>query len=270
MPVDHYENFPVASWVMPKRLRRPVEAIYAFARSADDIADEGDAAPDERLAGLSAYREELARIQAGDTPQTPLFQRLAVQIAEWKLPLEPFYDLLSAFEQDVTQKRYADFGDVMQYCRRSANPVGRLLLHLYDAATPRNIAMSDGICSALQLINFWQDVAIDWQKDRVYLPQDDLARFGVTEEQIARGDTGGGWTALMQFQIERTRRMLEAGAPLALVLPGRIGFELRMIVAGGERILKKTWDAKGDVFRHRPVLRPLDWLYILQRAVLKR
>ncbi|MDE2585656.1 MAG: squalene synthase HpnC, partial [Betaproteobacteria bacterium] len=179
MPVDHYENFPVASLLLPAHLRRPVEVIYWFARSADDIADEGDASPAERLAALAAYNAELDRIDAGTTPETPLFQALAPIMAVHRLPIELFRDLLSAFAQDVTVKRYADYASLLDYCRRSADPVGRLLLHLFEVATPDNLRRSDAICTALQLINFWQDIAVDWQKGRVYLPQEDLVRFGV-------------------------------------------------------------------------------------------
>lgn len=270
MGVDHYENFPVASWLLPVRFRRPVELIYAFARSADDFADEGDLAPQTRLAQLAAYSAELDRIDAGLPPTQDLFIRLAPLIAEHRLPVQLFRDLLSAFSQDVTKHRYADFGEVMDYCRRSANPVGRLLLQLYGETTPRSLAYSDGICASLQLINFLQDVEIDYRKGRIYLPQDEMQRYGVTEEQIAAGDTSGGWSRLMRHQIERARRMLRAGAPLGRVLKGRLGLELRMIVMGGERILRKLHDTDADVFRRRPVLEVKDWAYMFLRAALAR
>mgnify|MGYP000917401055 FL=1 len=179
MPVDHYENFPVASVLLPKRLRRPIEAIYRFARSADDIADEGDALPAERLAGLAAYNIQLDAIERGEPVAGPVFAPLAAAIADWRLPIQLFRDLLDAFSQDVTKERYADYTELLDYCRRSANPVGRLLLHLVDRASPENLIRSDAICSALQLANFWQDIAVDWKKNRVYLPQEDLIRFGV-------------------------------------------------------------------------------------------
>jgi squalene synthase HpnC len=270
MGVDHYENFPVASWVLPAAFRRPVELIYWFARRADDFADEGQAAPEVRLAQLAGFGAELDRIQAGETPHDDLFQELAPVIRAHNLPLQLFRDLLSAFTQDVTKQRYADFGEVMDYCRRSANPVGRLLLHLYGETAARSLAYSDGICASLQLINFLQDVQIDYRKGRIYLPQDEMRRFGVTEAQIGAGDTSGGWTGLMRHQIERARRMLRAGAPLGRVLKGRLGLELRMIVLGGERILRKLHDSDADVFRHRPVLQKADWLYMFSRALLAR
>jgi phytoene synthase len=251
---------------MPARLRRPVTVIYAFARSADDFADEGDHPAATRLAWLDGYRAELDRIERGEPPEAPLFVRVAGIVREWRLPLQPFRDLLDAFSQDVVKARYGDFAEVMDYCRRSANPIGRLLLHLYGRATPENLARSDAVCSALQLINFWQDVEIDWRKDRVYLPQEDLARFGITEAQIAAGETGEPWRALMDFEVRRARAMLLSGAPLARDLPGRVGWELRMVVQGGLRILEKIERVRGDVFRHRPVLGPVDWPLMLARA----
>jgi squalene synthase HpnC len=270
MSVEHYENFPVASLLLPARLRRPVSVIYQFARSADDFADEGDLAAPERLARLDAYRAELLRLEAGRPPASPLFHELREVIAAHRLPFAPFHDLLDAFSQDVTKLRYASFAEVMDYCRRSADPVGRLMLHLYGEAKDDNLARSDAICSALQLVNFWQDVEIDFLKNRIYLPQDEMGQFGVTEAQIAARDTSGGWWSLMRFQIERARSLLLAGAPLAIRLPGRIGLEIRAVVQGGLRILEKLERARGDVFRHRPVLKALDWPLVFCRAVLAR
>jgi len=267
MPVEHYENFPVASFLVPPRLRRPIEVIYRFARSADDIADEGDASPEERLAGLAAYQAELDRIAAHQAPLTPLFQDLAPVIAEFALPIQLFRDLLDAFAQDVVKQRYADFPEILDYCRRSANPVGRLVLHLFGRTEPEHLGQSDSICSALQLINFWQDVAIDWAKDRVYLPQSDLPRFRVSEEDIAAGRWSANWAALMDFQIDRARDMMLAGAPLVRALPGRLGWEIRLTVQGGLRILDRLRRHRGDVWRHRPKLGPWDWLVMLARSI---
>jgi squalene synthase HpnC len=268
MPVDHYENFPVASALLPRSLRRPVSVIYRFARTADDFADEGNLPAAQRLALLEAYREELRRLEAGAIPAAPLFRDLSEVIAAHRLPFKLFHDLLDAFSQDVTKLRYANFDEVLSYCRRSADPVGRLMLHLYGEASDENFAQSDLICTALQLINFWQDVEIDFRKNRIYLPQDDMARFGVKESQIRSGDTSGGWTQLMQFQTGRAQRMMLAGAPLAARLPGRIGLEIRTVVQGGLTILDKIENADGDVFRHRPVLRPWDWPLLLFRAMV--
>jgi len=267
MAVDHYENFPVGSVLLPRRLRAAVHVIYRFARTADDIADEGDAPAEMRLAELARLREELGRIEAGQPPETAMMRDLAAVIAKHELPMAPFHDLLSAFAQDVVKVRYESFGELVDYCRRSANPVGRLMLALYGESDPRSLAMSDGICTALQLINFWQDVAIDWKKGRVYLPQEDLRRFRIAESQIAAGDAGGLWSALMRYEIDRARKMLQAGAPLGKVLKGRLGLELRLIIMGGERILKKLHDSNGDMFGQRPVLTWRDWLYMLWRAL---
>lgn len=270
MGVDHYENFPVASILLPSHLRPAVKTIYAFARSADDLADEGDAAPQVRLDALEAYRQDLNRIAAGEPPRHPILVQLANVIRQYQLPLQPFHDLLSAFSQDVVTTRYVSFSDLTDYCRRSANPVGTLMLHLYGEATPSNLRDSDAVCSALQLINFLQDVAIDWQKKRIYLPQDDLARFDVTEHQIARADTDLRWRRLMAFETERARALMLSGAPLACRLTGRIGWELRLIVQGGLRILRRIETADYDVFRKRPRLGATDWLAVGANALSMR
>lgn len=267
MAVDHYENFPVASVLLPARLRRPVALIYRFAREADDFADEGDAPAEVRLAQLRSFDHEIDRIEAGSPAQIAWFSDLAGIIKEFGLPTAAFHDLLSAFSQDVVKTRYATHAEVLDYCARSANPVGRLLLRLYDADSATHLVWSDAICSSLQLINFLQDIAIDWKKDRVYLPHDGMVRFGISEDQIARGDVGGNWKAFMAFEVERARALLFSGAPLGRALKGRIGLEMRMIIAGGARILEKIDRVQGDVFRHRPMLRPFDWPLMLARAL---
>jgi squalene synthase HpnC len=267
MAVDHYENFPVASLLLPRYLRPAVQAIYAFARSADDIADEGDAPNDSRIQGLESYESALDRIQDGLPAQSALFETLEKIIHQYGLPLQPFRDLLSAFKQDVVTTRYPNYDGVLDYCRRSANPVGTLMLHLYDKATIQNLRDSDAICSALQLINFWQDVAVDWKKGRVYLPQDDLGRFNVTEAQIDQGNTNDAWRKLMQFELARTRELMLSGASLPMRLPGRIGWELRLVVQGGLRILEKIEAADYDVFHKRPKLLPGDWCVMGWRAL---
>jgi squalene synthase HpnC len=262
MPVEHYENFPVASFLLPRRLAPAVEAIYAFARSADDIADEGDATPAERLAALEGYGHALELIARGAVPAEPMFARLAGVVAEVRLPVAPMHDLLSAFRQDVVTTRYADYTALLDYCRRSANPVGRLMLELYDAVDERNLRDSDAICTALQLINFWQDVAIDLTKGRIYLPLEDLARHGLGEADLPGHPATPAWRALMRFEVERARTLMLDGAPLARRLPGRIGWELRLIVQGGLRILDAIERADYDVFRRRPTLAAADWLAV--------
>jgi phytoene synthase len=267
MAVTHYENFPVASLLLPPRFRDPIALVYRFARTADDFADEGDDAPEIRLARLASYRSQLAGIGGGITPEDPLFKGIAGMVREHHLPLQLFGDLLDAFAQDVVKSRYASFPEVLDYCRRSANPVGRLLLHLFGCATPDNLAASDSVCSALQLVNFWQDVEIDYAKGRIYLPQDEMQRYGVTERHIRERRCDGAWRALIAFQAGRARAMLLAGAPLGRALPGRIGLEIRATVQGGLRILEKLERAQGDIFRRRPVLRWFDWPLLLARAL---
>lgn len=263
----HYENFPVASVLLPRALRRPVRAIYAFARTADDIADEGNLTTAQRHEGLDQFRSKLRALEAGETPDDPIFKELARVIRDYDLPYQPFHDLLDAFSQDVDKTRYANFGEVMAYCRKSANPVGRLMLLLFRDHDPRHHALSDGICSALQLINFLQDVAIDYRKGRIYLPQDEMEKFGISERQIAEGRIDALWQQFMKTQIERTRRMMQAGAPLGLALPGRLGLEIRLIVLGGSRILEKLHESRGDMFTQRPTLGFKDWLFMLRNAL---
>lgn len=267
MPVEHYENFPVASLLVPARLRRPIEVIYHFARSADDIADEGDATPAERLADLAAYHAELDRIAAGTPPLTPLFVSLAEVIRQHTLPIQLFRDLLDAFAQDVVKKRYADYPELLDYCRRSANPVGRLVLHLFGSTEAEHLEQSDCICTALQLINFWQDVAIDWQKDRVYIPQTDFPHFKTSEADIAAGRWSANWAALMDFEIDRAQALMRRGAPLVHALPGRLGWEIRLTMQGGLRILERLRRVRGNVFAHRPRLGKWDWLVLAGRSL---
>jgi len=261
VPVAHYENFPVASLLLPPRLRAPVEVIYRFARSADDFADEGNDPPALRLAKLDAYRRQLG------APTEPLLQEIERIVAEHALPRQLFRDLLDAFSQDVTQTRYADYAGLLDYCRCSANPVGRLLLHLFKRTSETDLRQSDAICTALQLIDFWQDVAIDYAKGRVYLPQDEMACHGVSERHLAEQRCDDAWRALIDFQVRRTRELMLSGAPLGRSLPGRLGLEIRATVQGGMRILEKLEKARFDVFRHRPVLRAFDWPLILARAL---
>jgi squalene synthase HpnC len=274
----HYENFPVASVFLPKRLREPIALIYSFARQADDFADEGDFTIEQRLSALHKFRDELDLLQAYIKPQTAFFAALGAMIRSRNLPFIPFYDLLDAFSQDVTKTRYQNLQEVLDYCSRSANPIGRLLLHLYHAATPNNIQLSDNICSALQIINFLQDIAIDFKKNdgkqRIYMCQDELLKFGITEQHIATYVNASApvdkqWLQFMQFNLQRVHSLLMAGKPLGRILKGRIGLEMRMIIAGGDRIITKINRVNGDIFNHRPTLNKWDWLLILTKALLK-
>ena len=284
MTIEHYENFPVASLLLPAHLREPVRRIYCFARTADDIADEGDAGAEERRNQLQAYRQAILRIQENKAPVDAesslagIFLPLADVIRQHNLSCEPFLDLLSAFSQDVSTKRYDDSDALLDYCNRSANPVGRLMLALYDRLDERNIRDADAICSGLQLSNFWQDVAIDWHKDRVYIPQSALQAHGLTDQYIQARVQGesvlpsetAAWHSLMQAQVQQTRAMLISGAPLAWRLPGRIGLELRLVVHGGLRILERLDQVGYDMFAHRPKLGSRDRLLLLWRGLAGR
>ena len=262
MGVGHYENFPVASLLLPAALREPVEIIYRFARSADDFADEGSDPAEIRLRKLDDYRAQLA------APASPLFQDVRKIIREHELPVQLFIDLLDAFAQDVTRKRYANFSELLDYCRRSANPIGRLLLHLFKRTNDSNLRASDAVCSALQLINHWQDVDIDYSRDnRIYLPQDEMGRFAVTEAHLRDKVCDSAFQSLMRFQVDRAREMMLSGAGLGKALPGRIGLEIRTTIQGGLRILEKIERAGYDVFRRRPRLGAFDWPVLLLKAV---
>jgi squalene synthase HpnC len=270
----HYENFPVASVLLPSHLRKPIGLIYSFARQADDFADEGELSIEQRLALLNGFRDELDLLHAYIKPQTAFFSALGQMIGEWKLPFRPFYDLIDAFSQDVVKTRYANYGEVLDYCNRSANPIGRLLLHLYGKSTPHNIQLSDNICSALQIINFLQDIAIDFKKNngkqRIYMCQDELLVFGIAEQQIKNQVVDDRWQQYMQFNLQRVSALLQAGKPLGSILTGRIGFEMRMIIAGGERIISKIHRVNGDIFEHRPTLNQWDWFLMFLKALFRK
>jgi squalene synthase HpnC len=263
--VGHYENFPVASRMVPARYRGAIVAIYRFARTTDDIADEGDADAPTRLAALGRYSDALDAIERGETPA--LLSDLAQVVRAHALPLAPFHDLLSAFAQDVTVHRYRTFADLLDYCRRSANPIGRLLLLLYGVGAREHLDAGDAICTALQLTNFWQDVASDYRRGRIYLPLEDLAHFGVDETHIREGRADEKWRALMAFETARARAMLASGRPLARALPFRLGLELKAVIAGGLRVLDCIDRLHGDVFKAPPRLQVLDWFAVAFRAI---
>jgi squalene synthase HpnC len=267
---SHYENFPVASTLLPKRLRQPVAVIYAFARIADDIADEGEASSAERLCGLAHYATQLTQLKAGEPSDDPVFIALADVIARHKLPRSLFHDLLSAFRQDITQKRYTDFPELLDYCRRSANPVGRLLLHLNGDASAENLRASDSICSALQLINFLQDLQQDYRENnRIYLPKDEMQRFGINESWLEEGRNDEKMHALIAFQVQRIEAMMIEGAKLGANLKGRFGLEIRLIIAAGFKVVEKLSQHRGDVFA-RPRLGKTDYLHIVWQSLFSR
>ncbi|MGG4606386.1 squalene synthase HpnC [Paenalcaligenes sp. Me131] len=279
MSVDHYENFPVASVLLPKALRPAVHAIYRFARSADDIADEGDASTEERLTALHNYEKALQQLENGLPLSAelaelrPIFMPLVAQIQQHQLSYQPFHDLLSAFCQDVQQSRYNELQELLDYSSRSANPVGRLMLGLYRADNAENLHWSDAICTGLQLTNFWQDVAIDWQKDRAYLPQALMRHYGLPEDfpsQCLHNPDAylhPAWQQLMQFLVNHARHLLVSGSPLVKQLPGRMALELKLVILGGLRILERLEQVGFDMFHQRPVLAKADWARLIWRSL---
>jgi squalene synthase HpnC len=269
MSVNHYENFPVASVLCPPQLRPAVRAIYWYARTADDLADEGDAPAAERLRDLAAYRADLQRALAGDTSGRwhAVLAPLAQAVAQHALPVSALTDLLSAFEQDVHNPPYPTRAALLGYCARSANPVGRLLLHLYREHTPAAQAESDAVCSALQLINFWQDLGVDSARGRCYVPADDLQRHGLTRDALRPGADCAATRALVHDLVAWARGLMHEGAPLALRLPGRAGWELRAVVQGGLAILDNIERMDHRVLSHRPTLTAPDWARVGWRAL---
>lgn len=268
--VSHYENFPVASMLCPPRLRPPIAAIYWFARTADDIVDEGDAAPAQRLADLAAYRADLLATAAGQAPSKRwenVFSPLGPMMRQFNLPVNLLADLLSAFEQDVVKQRYANEAELFDYCRRSANPVGRLLLHLYGVQDAPSLLESDCICTALQLINFWQDLGIDIPRGRIYLPADRWAVHGVDEAQLLGLQRNANTTALIAASVYSARALMLKGAPLVKKVPGRGGLELRLVVQGGLRILDKIEMLDFNTLQQRPKLGPWDVAVMGWRAL---
>ena len=267
--VNHYENFPVASVLCPPRLRPAVTAIYSFARTADDLADEGVAAPAQRLADLADYRRDLDAVVAGGAPSprwAAVFLPLSKMLVEHRLPVPLLHDLLSAFAQDVVQHRYPDRAELLDYCRRSANPVGRLLLHLYGVNDARSLRRSDAICTALQLANFWQDLSLDTANGRLYLTLADCQRHGVDPQRVLARQDGADTRALVADSVDWARTLMRQGAPLVHAIPGRAGWELRLVVQGGLRILERIEQMNFGCLSARPRLHGFDVPVLLWRA----
>ena len=280
---SHYENFPVGRLV-PKRLRHHVHAVYAFARVADDLADEGYADPrahskgdapseSERLALFRNYRQAWQNAQEGlpyDPTYAWIFTPLQKTQAELNLPESLFSDLLSAFEQDIVQRRYQSFSDVLDYCRRSANPIGRLVLLIHGERSGELAQLSDHVCTALQLANFWQDVSIDLGKDRIYLPQNDLPRFGVTEEDLFAGKVTPNFRNLLRYQTERAWEFFHQGETLSHRLKRPLSWEIRLTWLGGTEILRKIQHQNYDTLSHRPVVTKVDFFRLALQAFFGR
>jgi squalene synthase HpnC len=273
MPVDHYENFPVASWLCPAELRPAVQAIYWYARTADDLADEGDASPAQRHADLAAYRTELHRAVRGEPPGSrweAVFTPLARTIRRHSLPLGLLEDLLSAFVQDIDVRHYADRATLLAYCRRSANPIGRLLLHLYRVPDAMSLQRSDAICTALQLINFWQDLSIDLPRGRLYIPLADCRTAGVNPADLLARRDSPAVRQLVARELAWARELMQRGAPLATSLPRhvgwRLGWELRLVVQGGLAIGRQIEALDHATLHSRPQLHKRQGLNLLLRA----
>ena len=268
--VNHYENFPVASFLCPPRFRPAISAIYWFARTADDLADEGDALPQARLADLAAYRLDLSTCMEGGTVSgrwSGVFGGLQPVIDQFALPADLLTDLLSAFEQDVLKTRYTSETELLDYCRRSANPVGRLLLHLYDIRDATALKQSDCICTALQLVNFWQDLSVDIPRGRIYLPSENWASHGVDQTQLLSLQVNPATTALVAAHVRWANALMQQGAPLVKKVPGRAGWELRLMVQGGLRIAEKIRQLDFATLRQRPKLNAWDAAVMAWRAL---
>ena len=255
---SHYENFPIGSWLLPRRLRRDLAAVYAFARIGDDLADEGDAAPAERIAALDALEARLVRaVEDPGAPVEPVLLALGHTVRAHALPLAPFRDLLTAFRRVAAgaTRRFATFAEVLEYCRCSANPVGRIVLGLFGYLDDARAARSDDVCTALQLTNFWQDVRGDLaERDRVYIPGEDLDRFAGSRDALASGRTTPALRDCLAFEVERTRALFARGVALADLVDGRLRREVRLFVAGGTAILDRIVAADYDVLAARPKL----------------
>ena len=265
----HAENFPVGSLLVPKNRRRHVYSIYAFARTADDFADEGyedGFNTNGRLAALDDWERKLEECYDGQASH-PVFIALSATARELRLPLELFRDLLSAFKQDVIKRRYANFDELLDYCSRSANPVGRLILLLFDYRDEQYHRLSDEITTGLQLVNFWQDVAVDIMKDRVYLPENEMKHFGVSSDDLRARRFNGCYAALLKFQVERTKEFFERGSALPRLLRGRIALEVRLTLLGGSRILEKIEELGYDTLNARPELRTKDKIGLIVKLL---
>jgi squalene synthase HpnC len=268
---EHYENFPVASRLLPAAMRPHIAAIYAFARTADDYADEPGREASERLRLLDEWGAQLGRVRAADDAlRDPIFVALGATIRACRLPVELFEDLLSAFRQDVTTERYEAWAGVLDYCRRSANPVGRLVLRVAGYDDARLDAQSDAVCTALQLANFWQDLARDWAVGRLYVPLEDRLHAGAREEDLAAGRMTAEWRAVMRVMAARTRALFAAGRGVCDGVGGRLRWELRATWVGGSRILDKLERADFDVFAHRPTLGRRDVPALIRDVLLWR
>jgi squalene synthase HpnC len=261
----HYENFPVGSWWIPREKRKFVHSVYAFARTADDFADE--AGVENRLERLKEWDDRLESCYRGEAVH-PIFIALRETVRRYPIPMETFRDLLTAFRMDVTTSRYRKRSELLNYCGYSANPVGRIVLHLFDYRDPELHQWSDAICTALQLANFWQDVAVDLRKDRIYLPLEDMERHRYSEDDLRNESFTPAFRALLAFEVDQTRRLFREGYPLCSALGRDLRMEIRLVWMGGMRILERIEKNDYDVFHKRPQITAWDKARLLRRAVI--
>ncbi|MEW5797909.1 MAG: squalene synthase HpnC [Bacteroidota bacterium] len=263
----HYENFPVGSWLLPRKFREPIHLIYAFARVADDIADEGSLGEQERIQRINEWEQMLLQSVKNEASDV-FFRNLAETIRQFNLPTRYFQDLLVAFRRDASNPTYSTFNEVLEYCRYSANPIGRLLLKLFSCSTVENEQYSDKICTALQLTNFWQDISVDTRRNRFYIPASDLQQFGLTFVDCTRKEKQNEFRQLMKFEVERTRALFKDGKPLLSKINGEFRKELHFIYLGGTTILKKIERANYETRHYRPVLSPFDMVSLAMKSLL--
>lgn len=261
------ENFPVASLLIPKHLRQAIKVLYQFARSLDDIADNSDLSASDKKKSIQYYEDELHRIAAHTPAQSPLFQALSLVIEEHHLPVAPLLHLLQTLRQDIDFIQPKNFDALLTYCEGSANTIGEIFLYLFKSHTPTLKQQSDCICTALQLIDFWQDIMDDYQEGRVYLPSEEMAHFHLSTQQIAHKQFTTEWQQFMQLQLQRTHQLLQQGASLPLHLPGRLGWEIRVMVIAGFTLLHKMEKIQGNTFDQVPKLSLVRWLQVLWKTL---
>lgn len=267
----HYENFPVASLLIPRRLRRHIYALYAFCRHVDDLGDEAETDREARLLALDRWEEELERCyHSHGEPGHPIMAALAETIREFHLPREPFLKLIEANRLDQRKRRYRTYEELLHYCDHSANPVGRVFLYLCGYCDEERQRLADCTCTALQLTNFWQDIALDLEKDRIYIPQEDMARFGYSEEELKEHKVNDRFRRLMEFELARTRVLFREGLRLVELVEGRLKVDIELFSLGGLAILKKIEEADYDLFRRRPRLSKPEKLGLFLQTLLNR
>jgi len=265
---SHYENFPVVSFLIPKKLRKHIAIVYQFARQADDISDEGNLTHEERLTQLNKFTTGFSNALNGNY-SNDFWNALVSTINQFNLTHQLFFDLLTAFKQDITKKRYKDYEELLNYCKHSANPVGRIILELFDIRDEASMIYSDKICTALQLTNFYQDVKVDFEKDRIYLPEDEMKNFGVDKNIFTLSKINSNFEKLLLFQINRTRQLFNEGKKLLSNLPGLLKYEIKWTISGGEEILNKIEKLDFDVLKKRPKLSKIDYFLILIKTFVQ-